>query len=163
MAKSPKKEKTKTNRSPYATMLNENRMKPAGQFSVERDVCIPEGVTLEDIMKYEYWKQCSKQLGVRDKLRVFADNNSFYAEFLVIANEPGVGSQVHPLIIADIKRAAEGIELPKEADNYLVENKGFLGWCVIRKSDDTILSKNNDSELDARRELVGILKAKTAA
>ena len=154
--------KKQPNRSPYATMLNENRMKPAGQISVEHDVCVPDGVRLDDILKYEYWKQCSKQMSVRDRLKVYSDDNSFYAELLVIANEPGIGSHVIPTVLVDIARAADGVVLPKEADNYTITNKGFLGWCVIRKEDNTMISKNNESELDARRELNSYLVAKAA-
>lgn len=151
---------TKMERSAYSTMLNESRMQAAGQISVELDVAIPPGVPFSDILEYSYWKQCSKTMRVRNKMKIFSDDNAYYAELVVLAVEQGIGAVVHPVIYVDLGAEAKKIDLPSAADGFEIKNKGFLGWCVTRKKDNTVVSQNNASELEARNALAGIIQAR---
>ena len=65
--------------------LQHSRIKPADFVRTVYRVNAEHGTTVEDLQRPEYWSHVSAQLKVGDIVEVAAEDNAFFAVFLVVA------------------------------------------------------------------------------
>lgn len=117
--------------------LNQSRFGAYEYVNKVYKVEVPIEHTVEMMLEPVYWAHVGRFLRPGDELKALADDNSFYATFIVIASGPNWASVKNtgytPL---DVK-----FELPEDADtNFeVVWGGNHHKFRVMRKSDNTAL------------------------
>ena len=111
------------------------------------------GVTREQIEDPAYWAHVAAKLKPKAKIEVTAEDDSFYAEYLVTSCDK-TWAKVVCLKFVDLTATAvtreqvEGI-----TSNYSVEFRGPKKWSVLRKSDRSVLQEGLHSREDGNKWL----------
>lgn len=117
--------------------LNADRIKDAEYARRFHRVNLPAGLTVEDLSPPEFWGHVSGKFTRGDILEVFAEDNSFYAELLVL-DCSRLHAKVEVLLHKKIGAAKAKTGKPEDAD-FTFEFKGpQRKWTVIRKKDKEI-------------------------
>lgn len=133
-----------------APRLNAGRIK-AAEFVQVRYVVRPEaGVTLEQMLDPAYWTHVSRKMKAGDHVEVIADDNTWYAELLVLAAGP-VWAKV---AIINERSLLKTVEV---AESETTDHPGFeIKWGgnidkfrVIRTEDNEIISRGHDKKVEA--------------
>lgn len=106
-------------------------------------VRLGENVSLNDLMRPEYWAHHSKDLRPRDELVCYADDGAFRVELLVI-DCARTWAKVQLLSSHDLTQKtqsgkASGIEIQAFLDEHEIKHRGPLKWGVLRRSDKSVL------------------------
>lgn len=127
------------------------RMQLAEQWRQEWVANAPEGATVEDIVKPEFWALMSSQFKPYDRIEVRADDGSWMAE-LVVLNCDRTWAKV--CLLKEYKLAStEAIQTPNA--KYEIKWRGpHHKWSVIRLADDNCIK----SECATREEAAFWLK-----
>lgn len=111
------------------------------------------GVTREQIEDPSYWAHVAAKLKPKARIEVTAEDDSFYAEYLVTSCDK-TWAKVACLKFIDLtntevtKEQVEGITA-----NYSVEFRGPKKWSVLRKSDRSVLQEGLHSREDGNKWL----------
>lgn len=111
------------------------------------------GVTREQIENPAYWAHVATKLRPKAKIEITAEDDSFYAEYLVTSCDK-TWAKVLCLKYIDLttstvtKEQVEGI-----TDSYSVEFRGPKKWSVLRKSDRSVLQEGLHSRDDGNKWL----------
>lgn len=131
---------------PFAPLVPA-RLKVAEVVRTVWQVIVPSHVTKEDLLKSEFWTHMAKRFKPFDRIEVRADNDTFFAEILVVAcGQTWV--KMHPLGWAEIEpMKEEDLVLP---DGFEIRHRGAVArWSVIRTKGKKLLSENHASRGDA--------------
>jgi hypothetical protein len=116
----------------------------------------------EDFLQPEFWALIAKDMQVGDRVDVQDDELTFFGEYLVMACDR-TWAKLHKL-------HETALVPPKEAavsPDFDIQYKGpHLKYCVIRKSDKSIVHEGAASRVDANSWLLGYARttgAKIAA
>lgn len=137
------------------TTLMPARMKL--QEHVQRNfvVVVENGVTRDDLLRTDFWSLTAIELRQGDRLIVYPDDMSFYAEHLVIARDRTWAKMVE-LSFKDLSKSVVSV---KPTDEYQVVYKGtHLKHCVVRKSDGSLLAQEMQTKDEANLWLSEFLK-----
>lgn len=123
-------------------------------------VSVPHGVKPDMLADYAMWRHVADKLRPYDQIYVVAEDSSFWAHLLVVQSEPRVGAVIKILDKISLNDNAAS-DMPKEADEYEIKHRGFAGWCIIRKKDNTRLfdKEKFESESEAQKELSRYLQS----
>lgn len=122
----------------------QNRLRQA-EFNRTVWAAQPEpGVTLDDMVKPEYWAHVSKSLKVGDRIEVVSADGAWFAE-LFVRSTSGVAANV-AVLRQHIFSDAKPMGVPADV---VIKHRGDAGWSVIRKSDKQILFEKGATREDA--------------
>lgn len=100
---------------------------------------VPEGVTIEDVQKPEFWSHMAQQIKPYDHIEVRAEDETWIAQLLVLRTDR-TWAKVHLLKHYELTGAIATANIESK---YEVQWKGpQKKWCVIRKSDNAIQKEN---------------------
>ncbi len=139
--------------------LTPTRMKPAEYNRTVYSISIEHGITKEDMSQPKFWAHVASSLRPYDRIEAFAEDGSFYSELLVIACDR-TWARVQLLSYHDLTKVT--MDLGAVFDEYLITFKGPKGWCVIRKSDNSVLNDKMLSEEDGKKWLEVHLRKRAA-
>lgn len=133
-----------------STPLNPTRLQRAEHYFSIYAVVLPEGTSLDDAMKPEYWVHVANRLRQHDTIRIIPEDGGYFAEALVTAAGHGF-AKVKLLRYESLEE--DGAE-PAETDPSYVKWGGpHSKWRVIRRSDGQVL-KEGLTKPDALREAI---------
>jgi len=139
------------------------RMKLAESEQVVYFATVETNVKREDLKDPSFWAHVAAQLRPKFEIKVYAEDGSFFAHYLVLACEK-TWARVHELSFHDLAKS----EITKDQldvilKDYIVEYKGGNKWCVIRKSDNALMQSKLHSKDDALKWLQVHLNQAVAA
>ena len=116
------------------------------------------GVTVDDILKKEYWAHTSGCLTPGDRIEAIPQDRSYYAEFIVL------GKDKHWATVKLLGPVIQIFENQEEAEavadtGYTVAFAGPHKWRVVRNNDKQVMSKGHDSREQAEAWLKEFKKA----
>lgn len=136
--------------------LHANRFKTAEYVRQLYRIVPPEGHTMDDIVKPDYWAHVAPKLRIGDHIEVFPDDQSFWADLLVIsAHRLSAVVQVLQYVEIDANRVTE---FPT---GYNVEWKGPQHKFSILKgtSEDFVYVKDGfETKQEAQKALDDYLR-----
>jgi hypothetical protein len=110
-----------------------------------------DGVTLEDMLKPEYWAHVAAQLTTGDKIEVRPVAGEWYAE-LYVRSVGAVAARVVVLGKWDLSTPATAASRTATGSlpGFTVKHRGITGgWSVIRDSDKAVMFEKGASREDA--------------
>lgn len=117
-----------------------------------------EGVTLEDVLKPDFWVHVAASLKVTDKIEVYPADMSWYAE-LVVLSTGNNHAKVFPVLFVEIGAKA-GDEVADAV--YEIKLRGPRKWSAVHRENGSILFENIDTREDAMIELAKHMKSMAA-
>lgn len=109
------------------------------------------GVTPEDMLSPEYWAHVAQQLQPGCRIEAIAEDNSWFAEFLVIRAER-TWARVALLrkVVLGEGDTIEEIEDDEEGDVLIKWRGRHSKWSVVRKSDKEVLKEGMSQKQEAK-------------
>jgi hypothetical protein len=115
---------------------------------------VEPGVTREHLKDPKFWSHVANQFRPRHEVKVFAEDGSFFAHYLVVACE-NTWAKVHELSFHNLTKSEITDEQRQEIlKDYLVDWKGGAKWCVIRKADNVVMQSKLHSKEDGEAWLL---------
>lgn len=102
--------------------------------------------TLEEVCKPEYWIHVARQLRRMDVIDVLPEDESYYAELLVLSTGTGYAKV---MVLREVK-LAEAEEENADAQTIVKWNGPHARWAVIRKSDKAVLQDRIQDKVQAQ-------------
>lgn len=99
----------------------------------------PVGVTVKDMLDPTFWAHVSNKLVPGDQVEAFAQDGSFYAEFIVLASK-------HAWVKVELLQLHEFGGKTKDDGEHLIKWSGGAKWRVIRKADGEVLQSGLQSK-----------------
>lgn len=150
---------------PNPVQLNVNQILTEGNFaeaSYRRVVWYaktPHTVTLEDISKPEFWANIAMRLTKGDRIEVYPEDGSFYAEFMVdkvpekTETKPVNWARVRLMRYVDLTKTDDEKEaLADLPPGFEAKFNPKTKWCVRRQSDGAMLVEKQESKREAITE-----------
>ncbi len=131
------------------TALNPTRLQRAEHYFTLYGVALQGSDTLEDALKPEYWAHVASKLRRGDMIRLMPEDDSFYAEALVLAT--GIGFAKVELIHHLQLDESEIIE-DEDGPVYVKWGGPHAKWRIIRRSDGHVLKEGIPDKAAALRE-----------
>jgi hypothetical protein len=123
---------------------------------------VERGVTRADMLNPSFWAHVANMLRPRYEIRVFCEDDSFYASYLVMSCDK-TWAKVHELSYHNLDRSAmTPDQLAKILEDYDVTFRGPKKWSAIRKLDRVVLQENMHSREDAQQWLLVHLNSQSA-
>jgi hypothetical protein len=130
-----------------APALSPKLLRGAEFERVIHSAIIPPGISLQSVMRPDYWAHCSDRLKPYDKVECRAQDNKWIATLMVA----GIGVHSASMWVENyVDLSAQG-GLAAEDAGYTVSFASRQRWRVIRKSDNSVVSKDHATEDDAKR------------
>ena len=135
-----------------AKQLLQNRLKLAEYVRNVYGATPEPGITLDDMVRPEYWAHVARTLRPGDRIEVCPDDRSWFAELFVVSQSD---TDVRVAVLRSTK-----IELPevkplvqrsapkpgqKDDSSYEVKHRGAAGWSVVRKVDKAVVFEGGQS------------------
>lgn len=111
-----------------------------------------DGVTLDDIIKEDFWGFVAKRFTRGDIIEVLSESGEWFTELLVRSCDR-VSARVAVLRHVDLAAKPENIGAAEQNSEYTVSHKGASGWTVRRNSDNEVLAKKLGTREDAQKWL----------
>jgi hypothetical protein len=119
--------------------LTADRIKGADYLRQLYRVNVPSGVTLQDTLEGPFWAHVAAKFTVGDKLELFAEDGTWYAELIVL-----VSSQVHAKVgVLTFKEFSAQKVKAKDTDPlFAIEWKGpNRKFAISRISDKAVIKE----------------------
>lgn len=118
------------------------------------DATVETGVTIEDCKEPGFWMHVADQLTPSDKITVYAADQSFYAELLVLSKNR-VEARVAVINFTDLSNATNGDSLGTELAKYDISWAGPANkWRIVHKAGGDVIRGGFDNEAAARTFLI---------
>jgi hypothetical protein len=105
----------------------------------------PPGVTIEDMLKREYWTNVAQSLAPMTRIEVLPRDGKFFAELIVTAS----GKNWANVCLRDFVEL-DNFKAPADNAIYTVKHLGSdSGWAVIRNSDHEVMGDGFDTSDEA--------------
>lgn len=138
--------------------LNAASFQLAEEGRATRLIVLPEGATLEDVLKPIFWAHVAKQMHRRDRLEVHAYNGTWAADLLVL-DCADLMAKVAVLHKYDLQTAAGAVPLPEPPQNtYKYDFTKAAGWRVIRIEDGEVMFKGSKTKDEATLWITNALR-----
>lgn len=136
--------------------LTTSQLKPAEYVRREFVISPPAGTTLEDIQRPDYWAHIAAQLRPWDFIEVRPEDEAFMARLMVRAAERTWAR----VMVLDVYPLNEETHEGPVDDAFVVGWGGPVQrWRAVRKSDNTVVVKNQATKSDAEAALADYVKA----
>lgn len=113
---------------------------------------------VRDTLHPEYFSTFANQIALTDKIEAVWDDNSKYAEYLVIDKGPN-WVKVKLLVLVDLSKAPSvAAPDPAESDYEVLFLNNHEKHCVIRKSDNKAIKRHLATKQEAEAFLADYLK-----
>lgn len=122
------------------------------------DLTAEKGVDPKAILQPSFWAHVAGRLKVGDRIEVTAFDGSWLAELIVRSKPVGRATEakVAMLHFHDLQKADKAAKELTEEEGVEVVYKGpTLKFCVVRKSDKTIISERHDTREEAQAVIDG--------
>ena len=125
-------------------------------------------VTLKEIIKPEYWANVAPQLSVKDRIEVYAEDGTYYAELMVTQLPQKTETKqvnwaaVKLMRVVDLTKDEEAGKVPLPAGFVAKFLDPKRKWGIERKSDGNILVDKQASEVEAIKEFYRLQKQMAA-
>jgi len=123
-------------------------------------------VTPKDIIKPEYWAHVAPLLRARDRVEVYSEDGTWYAELMVTfvpeksVTKPQNWASVKLMRLVDLAKDEDVKELPKGfTSKFLNPNQR---WGIIRASDGSVVVDKKPSQKEAVDEFFRLQKQMAA-
>jgi len=136
-----------------------NRLQPAAHYRTHYAAVVDENTTIEDLTREDYWSHVAMRLRQMDVIDVLAEDNSFYAELLVLQAGTGFAKV---MLLREVKLDESLTDEGADERFSLVWKGPHRKWAVMRNSDKEILRDTFVSKEQAhiwRRDHVKALAA----
>lgn len=131
------------------TALSETRLQRAEHYFSAYAVVLPDGVTLADALKPEFWVHVTKRLRQHDTIRILPEDSSFFAEALVLS----AGTGFAKLKLLRHINLEDEIEPANDTSAAYAKWRGpHSKWSVIRRGDGQVLQEGFAARIDAERQ-----------
>lgn len=130
----------------------------SAEFEITHLVATVEsGVTIDDVLRPEFWAICGRQLKIGTEITVRTDDESFYAKLLV-RQAGSTYAKVHLLHYVDLnpKDVTEEIVKPQFVPEWA---GGNIKYRVRRTSDNVVVSQGHPDKATAQNWIAEHLKA----
>lgn len=121
------------------------------------------GTTRADIENPGYWAHVAGRLRPKARIEVHAEDDSFYAEYMVTSCDKTWAKIVNLLFIDLTKTSITKEQEQGINDAYEVTFRGPKKWSVVRKSDRAVLQEGLHSRDDGEKWLAVHLNAQGIA
>lgn len=128
--------------------LSESRLQLAEYYFSTYAVVLPNGVTLEDALKPEFWVHVSKRFRQYDMIRIVPEDGSYFAEALIAVLAP---NYVKLRLLRSVSLEDDGEAVPDKDLAYAEWGGPHDKWRVIRETDKTVLHKQLPSKMAAQQ------------
>jgi len=115
------------------------------------------GVTIDDMLKVDFWQHVTGQLRPTDRIEAWAEDQSWMAEFVVVQVERA-WAKVHLLV----KHQMGGLMSEKKEQDYYVKWRGPHGKYAAMRADGTVMKDRFENAEDAESYIRGIPRAVAA-
>ena len=122
------------------------------------NVSVPVKIEKETLTNSVLWEHIARDISLFSELRVVAEDGSFMARLLVVHV---LGTDVRTRVLEyhefeDIDYSTENV------GEYFTQLRGPKRWCIVKRSDGTIVMEGIQNKATAERELGEYLKALAA-
>lgn len=118
------------------------------------------GLTLDDVMRPQYWSHVAAQLKPMSLIHVYSKDGSFYA-LLTVRHCTRIEAIVEPVLVKEFK-ALERLAQSEGREFITRYGSAASGWQVLRAADKQLVKDGFDTERQAQEWLDGHLKALAA-
>jgi hypothetical protein len=134
--------------------LTPTRLQRAEHYFSNYAAVLPDGVSLDDALKPEFWAHAAGKLRQHDTIRLIPENGAFFAEVLVLSAGRGfVKVKLLHHIVIDQEGQSDGTDLVE------VKWRGpHSKWSILRRSDGSVLKEGLVDKSDALREAADYTK-----
>lgn len=131
-------------------VLSKNFQLQQSAFNIHNAI-IPAGATKADLTNPRWWSHVGTKIRLHDEIRVMEENGAFMARLLVTFKH-ALDTRVKVLEFFELEEI--DYEEATGLSDYLVKNRGAVGWCVVDKASGKNLFTNLESQAAAltRRE-----------
>lgn len=137
--------------------LSQTRKSLREHANADHVVTVEAGTTLEELHKPSFWAHNAKDFRPYDKVYVCIDDDSYYAEFLVLRCDRN-SALVKALCVYQLN--AEDVIPAALPQGYRVEHAGrFHKWRVVREADSAAIKTGCETKREAEDWLASHLKA----
>lgn len=121
-----------------------NRLKDADFIRTVWHATPEPGITLEEMMKPEWWTHVARMLKKGDHIEVTSEDGEWFAELLVRSTtDKGV-------CVFALRSVVFSEDKPAAADAiFEVKHRGGAGWSVVRRSDKVVVYEKGATRADA--------------
>ena len=142
-----------------APAIYEYQMRLSESVVLDYFVSVDEHVSREDLKSENFWKHVAPKLKPFTKLRVAAEDGSFYSELLVL-NAGHNWAVVREILYLDLVKSSEkAMELVETSQPYITQYKGTIRkWCIVRQSDGSVIQDGIENKDQAFAALSDYLK-----
>lgn len=134
--------------------INAPAFKPSEFTHRNFDATVETGTTIEDCKQPGFWMHVADQLTPSDKITVYAADQSFYAELLVLG-KTRVEARVAVINFTDLSSATNGQSLGDELAKYDISWAGPANkWRIVHKDSKDVIRDGFDNEAAARTFLI---------
>lgn len=146
-------------KKPKAPALNFAHCKQADFERTVHAVCPPYGIEFATLLEPSYWAHVAAMFKPRDRIEVYPEDGSYYAELFVVA----AGRQWAKVVELRKVDLNAGAAIPVPAAEFVVNWGGpSHKHRVIRKSDNTVLKSGFSTPEEANAWLADYQKALAA-
>jgi hypothetical protein len=121
-------------------------------------VTVEQGVTMEDVVKPDFWAHVAPKLRPYDEIRLCTDDGMFYARLLVLS----VGrnwAKVFTLEVHELTTKDVDMSQAEAFDGYEVKYRGpHCKFSVVRKSDSEVVKEGLGTKSEAHAWLADHVK-----
>lgn len=142
-----------------APAIYEYQMRLTESVVLDYFITVDPEVTRADLLRSDFWMHVANSFKPFTKLRVAAEDGSFYAELMVLSAGRNWAA-VHELGYYDLHAGAKAAEKAlNEPKDFEVQWKGPINkYCIVRLSDKEIIQKNIEQKEAAYLKLSEYLK-----
>lgn len=145
--------------------LQESRFKPPGHYQRVWEIVVEHGVVSDDLIRPGFYANISRHLRPQDKIVAMSDDQSVYAELVVLAaDRTSAAVAFLPGYPIDLNAAtAQALDYAPSAGEYEVKNRGqHAKWSIVRKRDGEVVKEGFGTKAEAEKGLSEYVKVLAA-
>jgi len=126
--------------------LTPTKLQNSSHYRTHWAAVVDAADTLDIVTKPEYWIHVCRQLRRMDVIDILPENESYYAELLVLSTGTGYAKV---MVLREVS-LVEADEEKVESRTFVKWNGPHARWAVIRKSDNFVLQDRIEEKAQAQ-------------
>jgi hypothetical protein len=114
-------------------------------------VAAKAGQTLEDLLEPKVWASIADKIKPWDRIEVIEEAGAYVAELFVVSTSRQ-WVRVVPLMYKDLSDGGESGIVEDNSDHEVAWRGPHAKWCVVRNSDNSVVSERNESKEAALKQ-----------